>query len=170
MLRKTRKYVEAGFLYHIFRGISRNILAEGDNFMAFLTEAGLLEYFPCLLVPQHEIQVAHGDVNCFGEFLHICFYGQVLPFGGGFGNIIYYPEPFQVLEYVPVEDGQVLVEADVSQEMTGLLVPDALYITHKPLPCLIAIIDFAEYRSERDRISVQELAPGLQIKKISIEN
>jgi hypothetical protein len=45
---------------------------------------------------------------------------------------------------VPVEDGQVLLEADVSQEMAGLLVPDALYIPYKPLPCLMAIIDFTE--------------------------
>jgi hypothetical protein len=78
VLRKTRKYSEAGIFYHIFRKTSRNILAAGDNFVAFMTEAGLLEYFPCLFVPQHEIQVAHGDANYFGEFFHLCFYGQVL--------------------------------------------------------------------------------------------
>ena len=43
---------------------------------------------------------------------------------------------------MPVEDGQVLVEADVSQKMAGLLVPDALHVPYEPLPCLIAIIDF----------------------------
>ena len=114
----------------------------GNNFVASRTEARLLEYLSCLLVPKHEIQVAHGDVNCFGEFLHFYFYSQVLSFGRGFRNGVYYPELFEVFQDVPVEDGQVLVEADVSQEMTGLLVPDALYITHKPLPCLIGIIDF----------------------------
>ena len=115
VLRKTRKYGEAGFLYHIFREISRNILAEGDNFMACITEAGLLEYVACLLVPQHEIQVAHGDADGVGEFL-------------------------------------------------------PLHIPYKSLPCLIAIIDFGEYRSERDRVSMQELVPGLQIKKTSSDN
>ena len=38
------------------------------------------------------------------------------------------------------------------------------------LPCLIAIIDFAEYRSKRDRVAVQELVLGLQIKKINSDN
>jgi hypothetical protein len=170
VLRKTRKYSEAGIAYHIFQQISRIILAEGDNFIASLTEAGLLQYFPCLLVPQHEIQVAHGDVNGFGKFLHLYFYGQVLPFGRGFGNGVYYSELFEVFQDVPVEDGQVLVEADVSQEMAGLLVPNALYIPYKPLPCLIAIIELTEYRSERDWVSVQELVAGLQIKKISGDN
>jgi hypothetical protein len=114
--------------------------------------------------------VAHGDLNDFGEFLHLCFYGQVLAFGQRVGNIIYYPELFEVSQDVPVEDGQLLFEAYVSQEMAGLLVPDALYIPYKPLPCLIAIIDLTEYRSERDRVSVQELARGLQIRKISGAN
>jgi hypothetical protein len=124
-------------------------------------EVGLLEYLPCLLVPQHEIQVAHGDANGFGEFLHLFLYGQALSFGQGVGNGVYYSELFEVFEYVPVEDGQVLVEADVSEEMAGLLVTNALYTPYKPLPGLIAIIDLNEYRSERGRISVQELAPSL---------
>jgi len=141
--------------------LNRNIWLEGRNPepCPHMTEAGLLEYLACLLVPQHEIQMAHGDANCFGEFLHSYFYAQVLPFGQRFGKIIYYPKLFEVFQDVPVENGQVLVEANVSEEMAGLLVPDALYITHKPLPCLMAIIDLAEYKSERDRVSVQELAP-----------
>jgi hypothetical protein len=135
-----------------------------------MTEAGLLEYLACLLVPQHEIQVAHGDANGLGEFLHLHFYSQVLSSAEGIRKGVYYIELFEVFQDVPVENGQVLVEADVSQEMAGLLVPDALYIPYKPLSCLIAIIDFTEYRSERARVSVQELVPGLQIKKISSDN
>ena len=135
-----------------------------------MIEAGLLEHLPCLFIPQHEIQVAHGDPDGVGEFLHLHFYGQVLSFGQGVGNSVYYPELFEVFQDVPVEDGQVLVEPDVSEKMAGLLVPDALSIPYKPLPCLIAIIGFAEYRSQRDRVSVQELAPGLQIKTISNYN
>ena len=65
-------------------------------------EAGLLEYLSCLLVPQHEIQVAHGDVNGLGEFLHFYFYAQVLAFGQGVGNVVYYPELFEVFQDVPV--------------------------------------------------------------------
>jgi hypothetical protein len=38
-------------------------------------------------------------------------------------HAVYYPELFEVFQDVSVEDGQVLVEADVSQEMAGLLVP-----------------------------------------------
>jgi hypothetical protein len=87
---------------------------------------------------------------------HMCAINQ-----GIHRHAVYYPELFEVFEYVAVEDGQVLAETDVSKEMAGLLVPDALYIPYKPLPCLIAVIDFAEYSSERDRVSVQELAPGL---------
>jgi hypothetical protein len=37
VLRKTRKYSEAEIAYHIFRKISRNILAGGDDFVAFMT-------------------------------------------------------------------------------------------------------------------------------------
>ena len=69
---------------------------------------------------------------------------------------------------MPVEDGQVLVEADVSQEVAGLLVPDAFHIPYKPLPCQIAIIDFTEYRPERDRVSVQELVPASKSKKWAV--
>ena len=123
--------------------------------------AGLLQYLPCLLGPQHEIQVAHGDVNGFGEFFHLCLGGEVLSFGQGVGNTVYYPEPFQVLEYVPVENGQVLVEADVSQEVAGLFVADAFNVPDEPLPCLMATIDLAYRRSEGNRVAVQELVPGL---------
>jgi hypothetical protein len=148
----------------LFNPILLSILAE------VALEAGLLEYLTGFLVPQHEIQVAHGDANCFGEFLHLHFCGQVLPFGRGFGNIIYYPQLFEVFQDVSVKNGQVLIETDVSQEVASLLVPDALYIPYQPLSCLIAIIDFTEYRSERDRVSVEELVSGLQIKKISSDN
>ena len=84
--------------------------------MASMIVAGLLQYLPCLLGPQHEIQVAHGDINGLGEFFHFCFCGQVLPFGQGLGKAIYDLEPFQVFEYMPVENCQVLVEADVSEK------------------------------------------------------
>ena len=89
---------------------------------------------------------------------------------GIYRHAVYYPELSEVFQDVPVEDGQVVVEANVSQEMAGLLVSNALYIPYKPLPCLIAIIDLTEYRSERDRVAVQELVPGLHIKKISSDN
>ena len=103
--RKTFEYNGAKSAYHIFEEISRIISPGGENFVASMIAAGLLQYFPCLLGPQHEIQVAHGDVNGFGEFFHLCFCGQVLSFGQGVGNPVYYPESLQILEYVPVENG-----------------------------------------------------------------
>jgi hypothetical protein len=47
---------------------------------------------------------------------------------------------------------------------------NALYIVHKPFACLIAVIDLAQYRPERKRVSMQELVPSLQIKTISGDN
>jgi len=63
--------------------------------------------------------MAHGDANCFGEFPHLHFYAQVLAFCQRVGNGVYYPELFEVFQDMPVENGQVLVEADVSQENLG---------------------------------------------------
>ena len=64
---------------------------------------------------------------------HLCGINQ-----GIHRHAVYYPELVEVFQDVPVEDGHVLVEADVSEEVAGLLVPDALYIPYKPLPCLMA--------------------------------
>jgi hypothetical protein len=78
MSRKTSGTMERG-LHIIFSKKSQEIIsAEGENFVAFMTVAGLLEYLPCLLVPEHEIKVAHGDADGFGEFLHLYFCCKVL--------------------------------------------------------------------------------------------
>jgi hypothetical protein len=60
---------------------------------------------------------------------------------GIYRHAVYYPEPFEVFQDVPVEDGQVLVEPDVSHEVPSLPVPEPFNVTDKPLPCQMAIVD-----------------------------
>jgi hypothetical protein len=79
-------------------------------------QSKLLQYLPSFLIPYHKIKMAHGDANGLGEFLHLDFCGQVLSLGQGVGEGVYHPSLFEVFEDVPIEDGHVLVEADVSQE------------------------------------------------------
>ncbi len=86
-----------------------------------------------LLRPEEEVEVAHGDACLLRELDHPPLDLQVFLLGKGGGDLVDHPQKEQVLEDEPVEDGELLAEPDVSEEVACLLVTKALDVIDEPL-------------------------------------